>query len=140
EKGILPQNVWIFDEQYAIGGCWLEANTYSETFWPITGSEQLYYPPYDRVQRVIRGRPLNRRTMIDNLTPIWRELQFNLVLEARIVTVDETAKTVTVESTSGVRHYQYDVLVSPHVASLPHNEFISSHRFALGWPSEYSPL
>ena len=118
EKGIPSKNIWIFEEQNAIGGCWLEANTHSETFWPITGSKQLYYPPYDLVQRVVRGRPLNRRTMIDNLTAIWSALQFNLVLDSRIVAVDETEKTVTVESKNGIQHYRYDVLISPHYRTM----------------------
>jgi hypothetical protein len=119
EKGIPAENITIFEDKDEIGGCWLEANTHSETINPIIGIKQAYYPTYDRIQNIVTGSPLIKNTMIENLRRIREELKFNLVLSTKIIDVNEKEKCITVQNQdSSQAKHKYDVLVAPHYRTM----------------------
>lgn len=119
EKGVAPTDIHVFDKGASVGGCWVDANTHSETFVPVIGLPEAYYLPYPRIQRHLRGNPMDRKTMIHNLSAIHQELGFQLHLDADIVEEDETAKTITVKHEGAdTRTYAYQVLISPRYRTM----------------------
>lgn len=119
QEKIDPSQITVFDDRSEVGGCWLEANSYTEAVFPIIGNREGYYPVSQRMLRHLQGTPINKASILHNMKSIYDALKFRLVLNSKIIHVDEKAKKVQVQHKDGrVEEHAYDILFSPQYRSM----------------------